>query len=150
MLEQALYSTAVESTASVAFLHIPLQIIARACSAASGRSKSLLGRASKALSARNRCSSRNLGIRQHSKTPPLRYFSYIPLDINARACSAATGRRKHGSGVLRRHLAPEIAVRASFMVFHRACVFLRTLFRNRCAWNCALLQAVLRAIAQAS
>ena len=54
------------------FSHIPLEFIARACSAATKRSKSLLGRASKPLtfSGRNRCSSRLLCMRQHSKTPP--------------------------------------------------------------------------------
>ena len=53
-----------------------------------------LGRASQPLSARNRCSSRLLRIRQHSKTPPRVIFSHIALDISARACSAASGRSK--------------------------------------------------------
>ena len=59
------------------FSHSALKITARACSAGSGRSKSLLGQASKPLSARNRCL---LRIRQHLKAP-LATFSRIPLDI---------------------------------------------------------------------
>ena len=81
-----------------------LETTARPCSTAIGGSKSLLGRASKPLSARNRCSSRLLCIRQHSKTLPQRsFFAYFArvdcsgvlrsdwaLEISARACSEAT------------------------------------------------------------
>ena len=86
---------------SAAFSHLPLEITARACSAATRRSKSLLGRASKPLSARNRCSSKLLCIRQHSKTPP-------------RRCFFVHSARKRCSGVLGSHRALEIIARACF------------------------------------
>ena len=77
---------------SVFLLAHSVEIIARACSAATRRSKSLLERASKLLSARNCCLSRLLRIRQHSKTPPQLAYLHISLDTTARACSAATRR----------------------------------------------------------
>ena len=54
---------------SAAFSHIAVEITARACSAPTGRSKAWLGRASKPLSARNRCSSKRLCFRQHFRVP---------------------------------------------------------------------------------
>ena len=51
------------------FSHIGLEVTARACSAATGRSKSLFERVSKLFSAQDRCSSKLLRTRQHSKTP---------------------------------------------------------------------------------
>ena len=130
---------------SAAFSHKPLEITVRASSAATGRSKSPLGRASKPDSARNRCSSKLLCIRQHSKTWPLRYlvgtFRSTSLLGLARQ---PLGARKHGSDVLRSHLALEIAARASFMVFDSAFVILsRYLSKSLCfdlciASSCAL------------
>ena len=61
---------------SVVFSHIPLELTTRAYSAAIGQSKSLFGRASKELSARNRGSSKRRRIRQH-----LRVSCEIPFEI---------------------------------------------------------------------
>ena len=61
---------------SVAFSHIPLELTARACSAATGRSESLFGRASKQFSPRNRGSSKRRWIRQH-----FRVSCGIPFEI---------------------------------------------------------------------
>ena len=61
---------------SVVFSHIPLELTARACSAATGRSESLFGRASKQFSPRNRGSSKRRWIRQH-----FRVSCGIPFEI---------------------------------------------------------------------
>ena len=84
--------------AGAAFLCIAVGIAYRACLAATGRSKSLLGRARQPLGARNQC-----------------------------------------SGVLRSHLALEVAARAGFSVFgttrkhHPSLVFVAQTVRNHCS-----------------
>ena len=115
----------------VVFSHFAFESTARACSAATGCAKSLLGRASKPLSARNRCASRLLCIRQHSKTPHQRCF--FPHSA-----------RNHCSGVLRSHLALEIIARAGFFLFDSTFVFpSKSLSKSLCfelriASSCAL------------
>ena len=85
---------------NIVFSHI-LESTTRTCSATTGRSKSLLGRAPKPLSARNRCSSKLLCIRQRPKTIPQRCF-FVHLAGN------------HCSDVLGGHRGLEITARACF------------------------------------
>ena len=56
--------------------HVPLEMTAQVCSAATGRSKSLLGHASKPCSARNHGSNRLFFIRPH-----FRFSFEIPFEI---------------------------------------------------------------------
>ena len=70
--------------------HIALEIIARPCFAATGRSKRLLKCASKPLCARNHCSC--LFESMQNIKPSL--FLHLPLAITDRACSAAIERSK--------------------------------------------------------
>ena len=94
-----------------------LEITARPCSAASGRSKSLLGRASKPPCNRNRCPSSLLGIRQHYNTAPALLFHTSRLKSLLGRARQPLGVQNHCSRVLRSHLAVEIADRASYFVF---------------------------------
>ena len=77
-----------------------LDITARPRSAATGRSKSLLGRVSNPRSDRNRY-------------PNVVFRAVHSTSLPGRA-RQSWGARKHGSRMLRSHLAPENAARASF------------------------------------
>ena len=142
-----------------------LEITARPCSEATGRSKSMLGRA-------YMLEPGFFVFGSTRKYRPAADFLDIPFEMIARACSAATGcskshrpscsklllgrdrepsgARNHCSGVLRSHLAPEIAAQAGFLVFDRTFVFLRDSCRNHMTSNCALRRAVLCKTSQAS
>ena len=100
---------------------------------------------SKPPSVRDHSSGRLLCTRQQSKTPPKMFFSNIPLDT---IVWQPLGVRNHCSGMLRRHLALEIATRAGFFVLDRTRTQGPTLFFQTFRSTSLLGRAALESTAQ--
>ena len=122
-----------------------LETTARPCSAATGRSKSLLGRAAKPLGARNHRSSTHFRVRQHlENAAPAMLFRTFRSNLRLGRARQPLGAQNRCSGVLRSNVALGTAARASVAGFDNTFVFLaESLSKSLCfefgiASSCAL------------